>query len=207
MKSYRIILYLVLIINIAILIFLIFGLKKEDIEIENIDIVSQESSVLDEIVTFNTYVLLSKYEGEINNSYINNRVETFIKETIPMIYKDTYKMNNQEIIKYFNNIYNSDDEEYVEEYSSYDAILDTGITNSNRFIDFVKEIQKLTTDELKCENSVYIRESIIQEENYIKANIHIKYENQEELKFEIKISNYTESEEPLIQFSPVKEGV
>lgn len=130
------------------------------------------------------HIVIALYEGNINPKAITKASYNLITQIIPTylrICKD-----DKSIQEYYEN-------------NSKQISLEIGITKEEDFKKFVDEIKKLSGN-LKFEYAKFDRETIEINKNNLEVVLKIKYKEQEEISFNVRINNKETSSKSAIEF-------
>lgn len=178
MKEKRKVIYVVILILLIILVcvFEIFfkgkSKRTRNVREEREYIYSEE---MDE-GTFSPkliHVPISVYNGEVSPKAFSKSCYLFITRYIPDFYKEC--TNQEKTEKYYNN--NKDELKNI-----------LGIKTLEEFDSIIKEIRSLNGN-LKYESSRFVMDEVYVDNDGIEANLYIKYEDNPELKFIMRVSN------------------
>lgn len=129
----------------------------------------------------NIHVVIAKYVGSVRPKTISKFSYNFAYEVIPSYIKLIKDKKIKENDKFF----------YI---NNKKLILkQTGIDNYEEFSSFIKKISVLN-DNLEVENYIIPIDSINPFENSFEAKLNIKYKDNEEISFDLKIENNSSKE-------------
>lgn len=165
---------IILIINIVLLMILLAVYiwkeqnKYPEPNVTGTDFQGETKDTLQEYYPKGTYNLTREYTGTLTNKEISQRTSEFIKLVIAI--------NNNDDTNYF-----------IEERNNLSRF---GITTQEKFDELENKIKQLGQDELKYISSKFDINSIIKDdENHLKVDLYISFENCEEIKFSERIPN------------------
>ena len=201
MKKLKILLIILLIINSIVLICLLaipkieakdymtYAIEREYERRKNgeVDTSNDIKTVRENITSFeNEYILLSNYCGDLSTGNVNVKFTDLISGGFVKFYTDTEGMNKTTLAKYFD--------------TNKDTIaMQTGITTAEDFANFIKKIQIYKNKDISCEKVTIVEGSFAEaEDDYVRFNVKLIYDNEQELEFTVYLSNSDFRDTPII---------
>ncbi len=130
------------------------------------------------------HMVIVAYEGEVNPKAIS---------------KSTYYMITNRIPEYLNKCKDNKSLNDYFEKNSNSIYLATGINNNEQFKKLLAELKKVS-GKLKLDCAEFDRETIKVNKNNLEVVLKIKYEKQEEILLNMRISNKESVKKPAIEF-------
>jgi len=183
-----IILVSILIIMIIVTIYLCNYKKPEQSNTQYIVETVEDNTV----ITDNSYDFFSKYgKGCVSSKIYYETISNFYKNTLPNYYNSLVTKTNEELKQY----YNSNTEQIKN---------DIKIENEEEFIKFVQMLSKLKNKNLVLEKLTIKDNTVVNEKDYVSANIIIKYAQNNEINMMIKVYKNAQNNGKNIEFCMVK---
>lgn len=132
-------------------------------------------------------LVLMKYKGSSSQEEIIKDFCELETKVIPTYY-EIFNKKDESIIKKYYNI--TENKEYAKR--------KLGITSYDDFLKMQYNIQKLKGEKLKFESYKFIKDSVEEVEEGVKAKLEIVYQNNEELQFDVLVKNNIQEEESLL---------
>lgn len=115
--------------------------------------------------------------------------------------KSIYYVVTELIPKYYSNLKGFDENALKEYYEKKHDIVqvELGISDENKFVELIKEIQQIDSDNIEFESYYIDEESITTKNGRTSANLYIKYENCDEIVLKITaLKNTQDDSSPII---------
>lgn len=179
-KKILLILIIVLLIIILVSTILLINYKKNNVNKNEITIIKDSETVIEQlneevIIPYNSYLFFGKYiNGEVSSNTIYESIYKFAKDILPKYHKDLKNSNTEEIAKYY-----SANKKSIYQYMN--------IKNSEEFVNFIKLIQSLKTDELTLESMEFIEDGMNYSNTSTYSKFAIKYKDNEKITINIKV--------------------
>lgn len=195
MKKARGILIILILINIACLIYLLilpkektydytsYAVAQEDIKRQNGEI--KDFSVKENNIKLeNEAILLSNYQGELATGKVNQKFTDLINGGFQKLYSDTKGMNSKNLEAYL-------------EANKEDIVMKTGITGIVDFYAFIEKLQ-IYKDNITFEKAEIVENSYKNGNQYDNFIVRISYNNGKNLDFVVLLSNKDFIDTPII---------
>ena len=120
--------------------------------------------------------LFRYYSGELKSKNIGKSIYYMANEVIPRYYTQLKQLSDEEIEKYYKK-------------NKKTIYLDTGKIEVNNFILLINEIKKINNQSLELEEYYIDKDSIVAQNNSTKADLYIKYKNNDAIAIKIQVLN------------------
>lgn len=166
-----------IIIGILICIFLLIGLALLIVRIKGTP--TGGDTLEGQLLFSGMGVISENYGGEFKTSEITQKIQDFVKNDIPELYKNIKKMDENALKKYYN-----DEQKVLKE--------TFGIQSEDEFITFSNKISQTKIDLNSWQKVKVNRESFESKSdktNYAYLEFDIVFENEEKMSFALYIAN------------------
>lgn len=180
-----IILIVILIILIFILAYILLILSakptKVDLAKEKLAYINDTTQWEDETrYPDNAAAFGRAYQGDLTIMDIGKSMYYVVTDVLPTYYKDLKDASEEKIEKYYDK-------------ESESIYVDLAIKNKTKFVNLIKELQKLSGDTITLESYRIDLDTIKTGANYTKAVLYITYKGNEEIALDITANNVISS--------------
>lgn len=200
MKKIRNLLIILIIINVAVLAYLViipkvevydvtqYAIKQDDIKRQKgeLDESNNTKPVRDSIISFkNEIILLSNYKGELATGNVNVKFTDLLESGFANFYKETKGMSSTGIANYF-------------ETNKEDIAMQTGITDVSDFERFIQKLQIYQDTNIKCDVIEIVENSYVNGNEYDDFKVQLTYNNGQAIVLNVSIRNRLYANTPTI---------
>ena len=190
-KIIFLILILLLIIFILGMILLILSVRPttEELASEKLAYINDSTQWEDETIYPDHAAAFGRaYRGNLEIMSIGKSMYYVATEVLPTYYTELKDATDEEIDEYYDK-------------ESESIGIDLAIKNRTKFVNLVKELQKLSGDTLTLESYRIDLDTIITGANYTRAVLYIKYQGNDEIPINITANNVISSKYSTVEYS------
>lgn len=195
-KYIRVILMIIIILLVIIFGLLIYVSNIPHKEQNNEEIIQeyQYPELLDEeiIIPDNSYLFFDKYkDGKVSSKDIYSYINIFATQFIPDLFGNIKGKNNNEVIKYCD-----ENKNQIKKYLEFE--------NDTEINDLINTLQRFKVNNLKVQSMEFEERNIKHSNQYTMADLIIKYNDDIQLKFRVKVYSELQENDRNVSFSFIK---
>jgi len=195
-KYIRVILMIIIILLVIIFGLLIYVSNIPPKEQNNEEITQeyQYPELLDEeiIIPDNSYLFFDKYkDGKVSSKDIYSYINIFATQFIPDLFGNIKGKNNNEVIKYCD-----ENKNQIKKYLEFE--------NDTEINDLINTLQRFKVNNLKVQSMEFEERNIKHSNQYTMADLIIKYNDDIQLKFRVKVYSELQENDRNVSFSFIK---